>query len=185
MSTFKVCLFPACFVSKWINSFLKLKLKCSFTPVDLSPKNAVLLLSAFLKEKKKMITDVSSVGGSRLPLEGAAVGTAHLHYSGSLPGEGEGEGRLLAFSSLLLMAYSGVSDTAGSNRVHCRDSEGFPFCFLLLSPFICISWFLHVWIKAGGSEPTLNVEFRGQWNRFRKETWKLSLGAGCSRRRRC
>lgn len=62
---------------------------------------------------------------------GAQGYPSHLNYSASLAGEG----RLLAFSSLLLMAYSVVSDTMGSNRVHRHDSE------LLNSPFFFSSSF--------------------------------------------
>lgn len=54
-------------------------------------------------------------------LEGAAVDPSHLNYSGSPAGEGQ----LVAFSGLLLMAYSVVSDTTGSNRVYRHDSELF------------------------------------------------------------
>lgn len=70
-------------------------------------------------------------------LEGTEVDPSHLNYSAS-PAR---EGRLFAFSSSLLMAYSVVSDTTGSNRVHRHDSGLFnsplfsppipPLCFCL------------------------------------------------------
>lgn len=71
-------------------------------------------------------------------LEGAGVDPSHLNYSDSPAGEG----RLLAFSGLLLMAHSAVSDTAGSNRVHRHDSELFnsPLFFPPLPP-LCFCMF--------------------------------------------
>lgn len=72
----------------------------------------------FLRKKKNSISEFKHFLRVHF-CKGAWGYQSYLNYSASLAGEGT----LLVFSSLLLMAYSVVSDTTGSNRTNPHDSE--------------------------------------------------------------